>query len=481
MTTLPRLSVPPRGAGPSRGAPDQPSRYLSPVRRIESVAAAQLGRVVALVFEDGPAVSDLRPDSGQSRWRGNGRGAKGGPPPAVDPKSVTGAILDTLAAYGSAATFAVIGSTAANYPDEPGAAAPAQSWGVAYDHYPEYGRDDLGGVVSQIETAQRIVAGGHELCNHSYRHIPFGPPVSGQRHRVWHRDADSALDDLRSLHRFVQERLGLEMRVGRPPHLIDGPTYEIYRSLGYNYLGRGLDGGGWQVSCGSYDNDVENIILGLQRVLEKDSRALSGWVISFKDGYNLSGESPTAGALPRVMQLLRNYGYRTVTASAMLALSPFADLEVGHPAFAAAKDLLARGFWVASRGNEVRPEARLSRGDLAVWALGPAKPGQPEAEIAVYSDVPVGHPYRWHVEEAARRGLWQGVSGKLGDRPADPEARGSRVFGLWDSVGLPEFEEVMGRAGLALGEDPARSAGGGRLTRGEALILLREAVGTGPG
>jgi len=468
-----------RGPAPSPGAPGRPFRYLCPVRRIERLAAPEPDRVVSLVFEDGPAAAPPRPGSSGTRWRGNGPDGRRKSPSDA---GITDIILDILAAYGASATFAVIGSTASNYPDEPGPAGSGQSGGLAYDHYPEYERDALGGVVSQGETVRRLLADGHELCNHSYRHIPFGPQPGGQRRRVHHLDADSALDDLLALHNYVRESFGVEMRLGRPPHLVDGPAFDLYRTLGYNYVGMGCDGGGRQASSGSYDNDVERMVLGLQRTLEKDARALSGWIISYKDGYDLSGQSPVVTTLPRVMQLFRNYGYRAVTVSALLARAPFADLGAGHPAFAAVTDLLRRGFWVACRDNEVRPDAPVERGDLAVWSLGTVEPGHAGGETAVYADVPVGHPYRWHVEEAARRGFWRGLGGKGLSRPADPGARGSRVFGLRDTVGLDEFREVMGNAGVEVAkiETAGAEAGtgiGGSLTRARALTMIHEALG----
>jgi peptidoglycan/xylan/chitin deacetylase (PgdA/CDA1 family) len=435
---------------------------------------------VALVFEDGPAAAPPRLGPSGARWRGNGPDGRRKSPSDA---GITDILLDILAAYGASATFAVVGSTASNYPDEPGPAGSGQSGGLAYDHYPEYGRDALGGVVSQGETVRRMLAGGHELCNHSYRHIPFGPQPGGQRRRVHHLDADSSLDDLAALHNHVRESFGVEMRLGRPPHLVDGPAFDLYRALGYNYVGMGCDGGGRQASSGSYDNDVETMVLGLQRVLEKDARALSGWIISYKDGYDLSGQSPVVAALPRVTQLFRNYGYRAVTVSALLAGAPFADLGADHPAFAAVTDLLRRGFWVACRDNEVRPNAPVERGNLAVWSLGAVEPGRADGEIAVYADVPVGHPYRWHVEEAARRGFWRGFGGKGLSRPSDPGSRGSRVFGLRDTVGPEEFREVMGRAGVEVAEiEGVREVKpGGGLTRARALVLIHEALGGGAG
>lgn len=483
-------------------------RYLGPVRRIERVVGPPQGRFLAMVFEDGPTAAPPRPNLKQSRWLGNHDGPGG----KVASDSITDFILEVLKTYGGAATFAIIGSTAANYPDEQGALGSPHWNGVAYDHFPEFGQDALAGAAAQPDLVRRIVKAGNELANHSWRHIVCGPQASTHRKRGHHAGFMAALGDLRELHDHVREHFGCEMRLGRPPHLVDGiastpgggppgrDAYDVLAALGYNYVGVGVDGGGWAASSGSYDHDVERMVLGLQRTLEKDGRALCGAVISQKDGYNFSGESPVVTALPREMQLFRNYGYKVVTVSSLLEMSPFADLDPGHPAFAAAKDLLGRRFWVTYRDNAVRPEAPLVRGELAVWALGAGKPGEAGAaaghvsgagavagdgglaDPAVYADVPVGHPYRWHVETAAGHGLWRRVAGTSG-RPSEPGARGSRVFGLWDPVSPAEFRETMGRAGVSVGEipeglepPPEVERPANSLTHAQALVMIHEAL-----
>ncbi len=481
---------------------------------------------MAMVFEDGPTAAAPRPDLRQSRWPGNhggagGKVAGGGSGASVAASATTGRgitdfILDVLETYGGTATFAIVGSTAANYPDLPGEPGSPHWNGVSYDHFPEFGQDALAGAVAQPDLVRRIVKAGNELANHSWRHIVFGPQASTHRKRGHHAGFMAALGDLRELHDHVREHFGYEMRLGRPPHFVDGtrPTpgggpaardaYDILAALGYNYIGLGVDGGGWAASSGSYDNDVERMVLGLQRALERDGRALCGALISQKDGYNLSGQSPVVTALPREMQLFRNYGYKVVTVSTLLGMSPFADLAPDHPAFAAAKELLERGWWVTYRDNTVRPYLHVVRGELAVWALGAAKASGAGgagalaangssgvgavafkdglAAAAVYADVPLGHPYRWHVETAAGRGLWRGVASPSG-RPSEPGARGSRVFGLWDPVSPAEFREIMGRAGVPVGEIPEglepppeveRPKNG--LTHAQALVTIYEAL-----
>lgn len=120
-------------------------RHLSRVRRIERVYPPAGRRVVAMTFDDGPTASPARP--------GDGRG-------------LTELILEALAKYGARGTFDVIGTTAGNYPDTGGKLGTPLWSGVKYDHYPEFGRDEMAGVVNQKALARRMVAEGHELSNH---------------------------------------------------------------------------------------------------------------------------------------------------------------------------------------------------------------------------------------------------------------------------------------------------------------------------
>ena len=452
------------------------SRYLGPVRRIERVMPPAGGRCVALTFEDGPTAAPPRPDVRKARWPGNSHGpvsgARSGGADGGGSTGITDAILDVLRTYGAVATFLVIGSTADNSPAEAGPPGAARR------------EDALAGVENQPALVRRMLNEGHELANHS------------------------SLADVLRLHELVRGNYGYTMRLARPPHPVDAFALEVYARLGYQYLGTGLDGGGWRETSGSYDNDVERMVLGLQRALEKDGRSLCGQFVSFHDTYNQSGESPHVSALPRLMQLFRNYGYRAVTASQLLEMSPFADLAPDHPAFPAAKDLLGRGWWVATRANEVWPDQPVLRGELAVWTLGAAATGtvgaetpadgevaasagaglaESRASAAIYADVPAGHAYHRHVETAATRGYWRGVPAVAG-RPVAPDARGSRVFGPGDVVKVSEFCEVMNRAGVPVAETPRElaplpEAGVPRdaVTHAQALVMIADALSPAEG
>jgi peptidoglycan/xylan/chitin deacetylase (PgdA/CDA1 family) len=444
-------------------------RYLSPVRRVERVMPPAGGRCLTLTFEDGPTAAPPRPDLRQARWPGNSHGpvsgVHSGGAGAGGSTGITEAILDILRTYGAVATFLVIGSAA----------------------------DALSGVENHPALVRRMLNEGHELANHSSRHVPLGPnpgllpPPAAGRRRAADSSAAETLADVLSLHEVVRRDYGYTMRLARPPHLVDAYAFEVYAGLGYQYLGTGLDGGGWRATSGSYDNDVETMVLGLQRALEKDGNSLRGRLVSFRDTYNQSGESPVVSALPRLMQLFRNYGYRALTASGLLEMSPFADLAPDHPAFPAAADLLGRGWWVATRENEVWPDQPVLRGELAVWTLGAVGLAESHASVAVYADVPAGHPYRRHVETAATRGYWRDLPAAAG-RPVAPEARGSRVFGPADIVKVSEFREVMNRAGVPVGEAPRELApspetGVSReaVTHAQALVMIADALSRAEG
>ena len=86
---------------PDRSRKKKEPVWISPVRRIERVAAA--GRVCAIAFMDGPCMLPAMPD----RFRG---------------KPLTLVLAETLERYGAKGTFAVVGDTSDNYPDRPGRA-----------------------------------------------------------------------------------------------------------------------------------------------------------------------------------------------------------------------------------------------------------------------------------------------------------------------------------------------------------------------
>lgn len=333
----------------------QAGRRLSAVRRIERVFPPTGQRVVAMTFDDGPTAAPARP--------GDGRG-------------LTTALLDTLAAYGAHGTFDVIGTTADNYPDTEGRLGGALWSGRRYDHYPEFGADQLAGVVSQPALVRRMLADGHELANHGYNHIAFGPSriVYGSRGHL--PDSEAVYQDLKRLHDLVRDTYCYTMRLARPPHYIDGirdgkNAYDVYARLGYNYMAASFDGGGWKPSSGDYRADVEAMVGLVRRALAADPVALNGQIIFQKDGYNMSKESPVVDALAVQLDLLRTHGYRVVTVSELMALAPFTDVDPAAPYFAGVAALAQAGYCCGFRDNSFRPLESLTRAALDAWLADP--------------------------------------------------------------------------------------------------------------
>lgn len=348
------------------------SQYLSPVSRIEGVAPVPGRRLVAMTFDDGPTAGPCRPQSGSG-----------------SPLGLTASILDTLAKYHAHGTFDIIGTTADNYPDRAGRPGSFYWSGVKYDHYPEFGQDNLAGAVNQPDLVQRMLDEGHEISNHGYRHIAFGPPPLPYRHRKHLSGLESVIEDLRLLHDWVRARFNYSMKLGRPPHYIDKTAdgfdaYSAYNVLGYNYLAASFDGGGWQPSGKGYAADVRIMAGNVTQALDKDPDCLNGRIIFQKDGYSMSGESPVVDALPLQLEALKRHGYEVVTVSALMELSPFSDIGRDHPSFAAAEKLLHAGHPVVYRDNTVQTERRLVWQEMAAmmspWPGTPFRPGNPYAQ-----------------------------------------------------------------------------------------------------
>ncbi len=326
---------------------------LSPVRRIERVHPVHGRRLVAMTFDDGPDALGVE-----------GRG-----------KGLTEVLLDSLSEYGARVTFDVIGDTSPNYPDEKGDDGTFLWSGRAFDHYPEFGCDELAGAKNQPELTARILREGHELANHGSTHRLFGPmrAVYGERR---HFDTlQEVVADLQDLHSFLQDRLGYNMRLGRPAHYIDripdGSTaYDAYRIMGYNYVAASFDGAGWQ-PLSSYEKEVEAMVKPLQLALEQNPEALNGSVIFQKDGCNMARRTPIIDALPQQLALLREYGYEVVPVSELLEMSPFEDLEPETPEAEAARFLLARGHVVGYRNNTFHGERAITVDEVYLTLASP--------------------------------------------------------------------------------------------------------------
>lgn len=330
-------------------------RILSPVRRIERVYPPAEGRFVAMTFDDGPTAL----------------------PTTSDPNTgLTASLLDTLARFDAKGTFDVIGTTADNYPDQPGTLG-AFSWsGVQFDHYPRFGEDALAGAVHQPALIRRILAEGHEITSHTYSHRLWGPMRAVYGKRVCFETLSQVTDDLSRLDRYLAEGFGCHVALSRPPHYIDripdGATaYDAYRILGYQYLAASFDGAGWQ-PLATYEDEVEAMVAPLRRALEADPDSLNGQIIFQKDGCSMSERTPVADALPRQLELLTQYGYRVITVSALLARSPFEDLPSHCPEMDDIRFLLSRGQVIGYRSNTFSPSRRLTADEFYIMTADPA-------------------------------------------------------------------------------------------------------------
>ncbi|MCL2747589.1 MAG: polysaccharide deacetylase family protein [Oscillospiraceae bacterium] len=388
--------------------------YLSPCRRIEFVYPPKR-RVCAMTFDDGPCMAGTVPD------------VSGG-------GSLTGYLLDVLASYRARGVFDVIGSTAENYPDRAGKENTLFIFGRAYDHYAYFEGDALAGVAACPALLRRMAAEGHELANHSYRHLLFGRNLTVyRRRRHWHT-LDEVVGDLSRLHEAVENETGVAMRLARPPHYVDripdgSSAYDAYIRMGYQYMAASADGGCWFPSSQDDRADAEASVSRLRALLQDDPDALRGKIIFQKDGYNMSRRSPVALALPLQLQLLSDYGYEVVTVSEMLDLSPFEDLSPDDPCFDAARAMLRDGHVVGYRNNSCQPDRVVTAGELCQMAAGGQKQGQ-QGQQGQLTAAGGRNPYAGVLDWAVGIGLYKaGVDGKAPASAGDI-ARAARLLGL---------------------------------------------------
>ena len=331
---------------------DRAGQIMSPVRRIEFVAPPKK-RLCAMTFDDGPTAAHCLPVK-------NGQ-----------PKGLTATLLDVLKSYNATATFDVIGSTTDNYPDVQGNINSHYVFGTKYDHYACFGQDELAGAVACPDLLKRILNEGHEIANHGYRHIIFGPEYFVYRSRNFFSSLEEVLDDLKRLHDLVKTETGYEITLARPPHYVDkigrlgtATAYTAYAKMGYHYMAASVDGGGWLPTCGNYNRDVENMVNPLRQMLEQDPNSLSGAVIFQKDGYNMSMESPIADALDLQLALLAEYGYEVVSVGELLRQSPFEDVSFSDEGFEAIRSLDKAGYCIGFQNNSFKPDAAVTAEQL---------------------------------------------------------------------------------------------------------------------
>ncbi len=373
--------------------------YLSPVRRIERVAPIPNRRLCAMTFDDGPAASATNP-------RRSDRG-------------LTDDLLDTLAKFGAKGTFDVIGTTEDNYPDEKGPDGAFTWGGVAYDHYPDFGLDHLGGVKNQPGLAKRILDEGHEITSHTYAHRLFGENKLIYGKRKYFENIHDVIDDLKKLDGLLKDDFGYSIRLSRPPHYIDKTcdghnSYDAYRYMNYQYMAASFDGGGWQVS-GDYSKDVEAMITPLKKALEADPNSLSGQIIFQKDGCNMNRETPIADALEPQLKLLYDLSYEVISVRDLLALSPFEDVGAEDSVHSSARRLINAGYTVAYKNNTLQPDRVATVGELLMMCADPERhltvyreyvdAGFVTTDIAKNYHIKPTHPYYFAFKVAIENGV----------------------------------------------------------------------------
>lgn len=367
--------------------------YLSPVRRIERVRTNE--RVCAMTFDDGPMNLPCSPDNHAG-------------------KPLTLVLLETLEAYGGRGTFDIVGDTSANYPDQPGKHGSASWGGVAYDHYPDFGKDSFGGAVHCPELVQRILDGGHQITNHTYTHVLFGkkPLVYGARKYL--NNLTEVTDDLCRLDELLVKDFGYKMEYMRPPHYVDKisggfNSYDACAQMGYQYMAASFDGAGW-LPCATYEQEVEACWKPIEAALAADPDALCGQIIFQKDGYNMARRTPIADGLGKALEILQQYGYKVITVKELVErYSPFEDLGQQDPLYSAVKHLYDHGYTVAFRNNKILADTPMTRGALAMLVYGTKAidrrisimEGKQAFRI---SDVKAAHPYSGAISMAVENG-----------------------------------------------------------------------------
>lgn len=335
--------------------PQKPS--ISYVRRIERVKTSE--KLCAMTFDDGPMNLPCAPDQ------------FGG-------ESLTDVLLDTLKDFGAKGVFDVIGDTSENYPDVCGPAGSPTWGGTAFDHYPEFGQDQMGGAKNCPRLIGRILSEGHQITNHGYRHIIFGkkPYVYGKRQFQGSLDAVQA--DLKRLHELLEQDHGYSMTMMRPPHYVDRidecfNAYDACALMDYQYLAASFDGQGWlPAKTGDVQAaEVREMTDPVRQALSKEEDFFCGQIIFQKDGYNMSLRTPVAFGLKEHLELLSRAGYRVVTAAELLAHSPFADVGPEDPDFEIFRQL-QKNRAIAYSDNTLRPDIPMTRGELAML-LAPKK------------------------------------------------------------------------------------------------------------
>ncbi len=366
--------------------------FVSPVRRIEFVYPLPGERLCAMTFDDGPCAAA---------------------PTGLD-VGLTQHLISVLADFDARATFDIIGDTSFNYPDQAGKLNTAYWGGKKFDHYPDINCDNLAGALHQPELVRKLLAHGHELSNHGYRHMIFGPMRAIYGRREYFPSVQTVLDDLDRLHQLVKREFNYKFKLSRPPHYIDNikggfTSYDAYEYMGYNYMAASFDGGGWLPSTGDMATDVEKMVLPLKKALAENPEALNGKIIFQKDGYNMSKKMPIAFALAKQLEVLKEYGYKVIPVGELIELSPFEDLPPNASCFEAAQGFLKAGKPVGYKNNTFQAQRIMSLGEALALLAPPAEFSKRLlAKIsgqATLNGITVHHPYAGALAWAKENGI----------------------------------------------------------------------------
>lgn len=332
----------------------QNGKYLSPCRRIEFVNPPSEGRYVAMTFDDGPTTLPTTSDASIG---------------------LTASLLDTLKKFDAKGTFDVIGTTHKNYPDKEGELGNFTWSGVGYDHYPKYNDDLSAGAVNCPDLIERILKEGHEITSHTYTHRLFGPMRAVYGGRIHFNKLSEVVSDLNELHSYMKEKFDYEIKLSRPPHYIDkipdgSNSYDAYRVMGYNYMAASFDGAGWQ-PLESYEKEVLAMIEPLKKALEENPDSLNGQIIFQKDGCNMNLRTPVCDALGEQLKLLTDYGYKVITVSELLELSPFEDVKNDCDEMVYIRKLLNKGHTIGYRNNTFAPDKPITTDEFMIMLTPP--------------------------------------------------------------------------------------------------------------
>jgi len=151
------------------------------------------------------------------------------------------------------------------------------------------------------EIAQRIVAEGHDIGNHTYNHKEL--VVSNKK---------TILNELRKTDEVIWEATGIRTRLFRPPRGICGnAARKLLIEEGYKIIL-------WTISTLDWRKVKPKAILWRVKLFIRD-----GAIILFHDSGSLfgcgdSGRTNTVRALPLVIDFLKEEGYKIITVSEIL-------------------------------------------------------------------------------------------------------------------------------------------------------------------